>query len=168
MQVHANLDNNNTVLAMRLDPNNILDRVQDFILGYRYVETQLEGTNRTIRRKKQVTPPKMNECGLQSFMSWFTTAINEHTVQGNKSHAECYNSVAELLHDINFLLHTNKNKWGMLQQDIDLIFSQVRILADMFFTRTIDNKEREGMIPTIRSEERNVIHHTPQNGGLSE
>lgn len=142
------------VVQLRLDTAPMLDSLEAFLRGRRVVGYQeTPGGIVPVLGKSGI--PKMNDEGVQSVMSWLSPMLSAHTVQGNFK-AEDYDAYIEEI-DINFrqMIMTNLHNWEIKIEDYDTICNQVIIVSIAFFSRTIDNKERESYSNTIRTVESN-------------
>lgn len=167
MQIHANLDMNQSVIDLRLNPDDIHRKLQEFITGIQIAQVWDQETQAYKYIERKIGEPRMNDKGVQSYLGWLTGILSAQTVQGNMDDIFFSNFIADLHQELNFILHCNNISWDLSLNDIDLIISATMGLLIPFFSRTIDNEERKSYVPTIRSEEKNVIHSTDsQKGGL--
>lgn len=150
------------VIQIRLDTTPLLNQLEAFyrgtrIVGYKEDNGVVEPVFSTMGE------PKMNERGIQQMMSWLSTIFNPQTVQGNKKDEDYRQFMERLEKDLSDDLMVNLINYGIREEDYQSIINMTINAADMFFSRTIDNKERESYSATMRSVER-----VGENKGLIE
>jgi len=161
-------DNNNSMIQIRLNPDDLLNRIYENLSGKKY--SRIPDANGNYKMELiENGKPLMNDQGIRMFQSIIVDMINPHTVQGNFKEQRYENFLVWFHTEIAYHLILNSTEWGIADNDIEYLITSVMALVVPFISRTIDNKEREGYIPTIRSEEKNIIHQNPDQakGGIS-
>lgn len=110
--------------------------------------------------------PKLNDKGIQALMHKLNSLLTPHIVQGNMTRDEHHDKVFDLHTDLATDLMENLHTWGVNINDYNDLIDTVVPQLDIFLSRTIDNKEREALIPTMQHIERNDPK-TEQPGGIS-
>lgn len=142
-----------SVIKMRLDTEKLLDQLEAFYRGSR-VSGYEEREGIIVPRFSDIGRPRMNDQGIQDLMSWLTSLLNPATVQGNKNTMEYGEFMGNLHADIAEALITNIHQYEIDERDYNAIVDKTLAALDMFFSRTIDNLERESYSQTMRSVER--------------
>lgn len=142
-----------SIIQMRLDTTRLLGEMEAFLRGTRVVGYQeVNGVMQPVFH--EIGRPLMNEVGIQWLMGWLTMQFNPQTVQGNKKSEEFEEFMVDLHENLACNLMNNLYEYGIVDNDYDAIIDGIMSAADMFFSRTIDNKERESYAETIKSVER--------------
>lgn len=142
-----------SVIEKRLDTTQLLDSLEAFFRGTRLVGYK-EDENTIKPIFADIGKPRMNDIGIQALMSWLTALLNPQTVQGNKSREEYEDFMARLEGDLSDDLMINLHVYGIEESDYQGVVDMSMSTCDMFFSRTIDNKERESYANTMKSIER--------------
>lgn len=158
-------DMNQSLMQIRLDTQDILDKIQAFLRGERVCYVETEAGIRT--ELKKVGTPKMNPDGVQSIMNWLTSTINAMTVQGNFDENLFYIYIRKFMEDLAYNLILNSNKWGLADHDIELVQASIKTTIVPFFSRLLGNKERESYTQTFVTKEHSVIQQDLGKGGLT-
>ena len=74
--------NDYNAIKMRLDTDSLLDRLEMFLRGSKIVIEQ-DGEGNFVTKRLLFGKPKASEEGVQSLLSWISSVINPHVVQGN-------------------------------------------------------------------------------------
>lgn len=142
-----------SMVQFRLDTGPMLDGIEAFFRGQRITSWKEEdGAVKPVF--SPIGKPKMNAEGVQSMMSWLTPLFSPHTVQGNKTEEEYVDYMVRLGFDLREMVMTNLHNWEIKIEDYNVICDMIMNTADMFFSRTIDNKERESYMQSLRTTER--------------
>lgn len=145
--------NAESIIQMRLDTTRLLSEMEAFLRGTRVIGYQeKEGIVQPVFA--DIGRPLMNEVGIQWMMGWLQMNFNPQTVQGNKKSEEFETFMVDLHANLACNLMDNLHEYGVKDSDYNAIIDTTMSAADMFFSRTIDNKERESYADTIRSVER--------------
>jgi hypothetical protein len=149
------------VIQLRLDTAPMLDNIEAFLRGQR-IRGYVQKDGAIVPIFQSIGQPKMNDEGIQSIMSRLTTEFNPHTVQGNFDKDDFFNFIYELDRSISCMVMTNRLRWGIKIEEYDAICDGIVHPAQAFFSRLIDNKERESYSTTMRTMESNRLE---KNGG---
>ena len=96
-----------------------------------------------VKRKKNTTPI-CNKEGIERIVSLVEKVINNHSVQGNKNREEYSKLMLDFSQDLDEQLFANRLNWAMSVGDTSIMVDWLAGLIDLFLSRTIDNKERDG------------------------
>lgn len=142
-----------TLSQLRLDTESALKRIELYLRG-KDVQLSENDKGELIERVIVIGEPKMNDRGIQAIMHKLNSLFSSHIVQGNLSedrHATVmYFFHADLAED----LSTNLHRWGVDVNDYPDLIDTIVPQVDIFLSRTIDNKEREALVPTMQHIER--------------
>lgn len=151
----------NTIIQMRLDTSKLLGDIEAFLRGTRVIGySEQNGVVEPVFSENG--KPRMNDKGIQDTMSWLAMMLNPQTVQGNKKTDEYAEFMSNLHADLAEDLMNNLDEYNITLNDYNSILNKILSCADMFFSRTIDNLERDSYTATMRTVERNQ----QENGGL--
>lgn len=137
------------VISLRLDTNPLLEAIEanlkgTKIIGYKETNGVFSAVTATIGK------PKCNELGVQSVMTWLTPIISPHTVQGNYKTIDDLNEyLIRLEIDLFCYLMINIDDFDISEYEIDGMVDMIINTCEPFFTRLIDNKERESYGQTM-------------------
>lgn len=152
-----------SALAIRLDTNPIIQRLEMYLRGY--VERIIINENgEPVLRKEQTGEKKANNKGIQSIMSWVTSLLNAQIVQGFiKDHEALGDYMTEISNDFTDYIHLNMNKFDIDLYEVNGIINLVMTPLYAFLSRLVQNKERESYAATIRTTESS---NTTAKGGM--
>lgn len=132
-------------LKLRLDTQKLHQDILNFLQGTRTViefdkksETYYEDT-------EEIGDPLANKEGIQAILSFVIGIVNPHTIQGNTERKELYKILYNLDVGLSERLTVNHEKWGIDPDYMDHIIDTIMPMIHLILTRTIDNKEREGL-----------------------
>lgn len=151
------------VISLRLDTSTMLNDIESFLKGTKTIGyEEKDGVLRPVYAT--AGQPKMNDLGIQSVMSWLTSLLSPHTVQGNfPTMDDLDDYLIRLETDFFGYLMKNRHNFNISMDELDGIVDMFINTAEPFFTRLIQNKERESYANTIRSVESNRME---RGGGL--
>jgi hypothetical protein len=150
------------VIQLRLDTAPLLDNLEAYFRGSRIIGYE-ERLGAMVARYGTIGKPKLNEQGVQSLMSWLTPLLSPSTVQGNfKTYDDLQNFLCRLETDLYCYIMINLHKWQVSIYEIDGIVDMIINTCEPFFSRLLENKERESYGLTMVSKET----RTQQTGGL--
>ena len=96
-------------------------------------------------------------------MYFLSSVVDSSTVQGNiEKHDELKMYLFRLHYDLNWNLMSNLYKWEV--RDYNLIIDTVMAQLELFISRTVGNKEREALIPTLRTHEISRVENAEKSG----
>ena len=148
--------NDYNALRVRLDTEELLDRVELFLTGKKYsVETDKEGNQ--ILNKIEMGDPLANNLGIQQILSLVSSVVNKDVVQGNLTGDEINQIVKDVKLDLAYQFMINADSWAVATKNRKHIVRTIEKTAKLFLSRTKDNKERESYNQSLRSVESNVI-----------
>lgn len=154
---------NSNALQTRLDTTAIIDNFKMNLSGKAY-EQFLKEDGSYGMRIISIGEARANEVGVQSLTSFLSNFINTQVVQGNFFDEEMYYLAIDDLEDnLRNKLLINAPKWGILDEEIQGIYDEIKSIISNFLTRLLFNKERESYSDTIRTVENNTVHN---KGGL--
>lgn len=164
--VAANNDGytNAGVLQIRLNTQQLLMQIERYISGVerQIIYDETKGEYVTVETKK--SNARLNTEGTNNIMGWLEGAINPHTVQGNFDETQFYEYKADFRADLAEMLYLNAEAWNLSKNDYNSVINFIMKLVEPFFTRLIDNKERDSYSNTIQHKESNTV---AQGGGFN-
>lgn len=150
-------------MQIRLDTQDILDKIEAFLKGEKVV---LIETEHGLHQQKVPTgDAKLNDRGIQSIMSWLTSILNPACVQGNFDSDLYYTYIQKFLKSLGYNLVLNCKRWNLADHDIELVFDEIKTTIVPFFSRLLGNKERESYTQTFHTKEHSVIQQDLGKGG---
>lgn len=160
---NVNIDQNNSVIAIRLNTNDVIQKVQDYLTGMMEVITPVPNGEGYYVERKEIGAKKMNPEGIQSFLGYLTMVFSSQTVQGNFKEERWEYFICRIQQELAYNLLNNAKQWGIDDNDIEWLISQTVNTLALFFSRTIGDGERESYKHTFKSEERNIITQNPND-----
>lgn len=153
-------------LLIRLDTQRLMDDIELFLRGKRYVVT--EGATGEIKQEiLEVGDALANDCGIQGILSFVGMVVNPHTVQGNYEREQYYEEIARVRRGLAYIMTLNTNKWGITNYNRILIQTSIMNLVKPFMSRLIANKERESYGQSMIREEKTGIQKEGMFTGLN-
>lgn len=143
---------NDTFFQLRLDTSKLLGELEAFYRGKRIIDWVQKGDD-IVPVFSEFGEKRMNDKGLQDVMSWLTSIINPHTVQGNTNDEFFSIFIAELRCDFSDMLMTNIERYDISTDDFMGIVDKTISKVDLFLSRTVDNLERQSYAQTFKSQE---------------
>lgn len=145
-----------SVIEIRLETQNILDQIEAFLRGAQLVPHEIPGQG-LVMKKVSIGDAKCSDVGVQSLMAFCQSIINPAVVQGNFTQEQYANFVYETNVSLVQNIIINTDKWGVEDEDVEVICDFVMSLVQPFMSRTIENRERESYETTLRSSETNTV-----------
>jgi hypothetical protein len=145
--------NSASALQIRLDTKPVIDEFEKYLKG---IDTRIiqNDDGRLITQTVWQGKPIVNEYGHQAVMRWLNLIINTQTVQGNLIQEEDFGIyMCNLRKDIATDLMINRSRYGIAIRDFPGLMASFSNCSYLILTRTIFNKEREGMNNTTRIQE---------------
>ena len=161
IQTRKNENDFNT-MRMRLDTHPLLDQIELFLRGARYTMKQ-DAAGTITTQKVKLGEQLANEKGIQEIMSWCSSVINTHVVQGNfpvdkHGYSRTYEKA---IYDFRLAfaddLVLNIYDWGITDEQATGIIDKICFLTNSFLSRCIGDKERLSYAKTMESKETSVI-----------
>lgn len=134
----------------RNDPSPLLHQFKlNLLNAYEEEEVRItpKGDSYTVLVIKGIkgTRPKANKQGIEEIMRYMRTIINRHLVQANISNQQEFNKkMMYISKDCAIHFINNRRDWGISHADVDILISNAVNMFDLFLTRALENKEREG------------------------
>lgn len=161
-----NQQGSDTLAQLRLDTEHSLKRIELYLRG-KDVQLTENDAGELIERVVVIGEPKMNDRGIQAVMHKLNSIFNSHIVQGNLT-AERHSDIVFFFYaDLAEDLMANLVRWGVDINDYSDLIDTIIPQVDIFLSRTIDNKEREALVPTMQHIERTDARPPESNGVLN-
>ena len=165
-----NISNFESSFQLRLSTSEILRMIEAFLLGKRItIETYTDTNGETKQKEKfiDVGKPLVNPLGIQGIMFKCQMLFNPQSVQGNlKDDAQYRRYIAMLRRDFAEELMENMYNWDLKLENYPLIINTILAHAKLFVSRTLDNKERESYMQTVRQYDTTTIQDKSKEGGF--
>lgn len=156
------MNQDNLFIRLRLETTPIIENIEMFLRGAQTIITEDEHGN--VRAEKVIRGvQKANDEGIQAILSWIQLILNPHVILGNfpsdsKNHSTMYeNYVIQVRLDFTDAVLKNCYRWGIADEDIDMIIDSFMNTVEAVMTRLIDNQERTTLIPTVHHTETNTV-----------
>ena len=137
-------DNSNYIdqssLQLRLDTSREVTEFEFFLRGWEisHINTQ---TGEIMYNK--TCEPLANSQGIRAIKSLYSSVLSQHMAQGNLNDEMFYDDLRRLNTRIGEQLFINRAKWELQESNMELIRSRIMIQAEIFWTRPINNGERD-------------------------
>lgn len=132
-------------LKLRLDTQKLHQDILNFLQGTRTVVEYDEKTGTYYEDTEDIGNPLAGKEGIQALLSFVIALVNPHTIQGNTDRKELYKMLYHLEIGLAERLTLNYEKWEIDPENRDHIIDTIMPMVHLVLTRTIDNKEREGL-----------------------
>jgi len=139
-------------MRYRLDSEPILARIETFLKGTKRIMVR-DPEGNFFEQEEEISTPLANRTGVNQLMNKLHTIINAQTVQGNLDTNHYYELIAEWRGDLKDDLIMNCSEWGIEDNKLDYIANTIMAIVETFFTRPINNKERDSYKETMVSRE---------------
>jgi hypothetical protein len=152
---------NANMLQIRLNTDDLIKQMEIFLRGS-IIEFQENEKGEIIAKRIKYGEPKANDLGINSILNYIRSIFNAQTVQGNFD-MNRYGDYIQLINE-NIADHiiSNQIKWEIDDDDLDSLIDFIMDMAVPFFSRLVDNKERDSYSSTMRHVESNTM----QKGGM--
>ena len=132
------------LLEIRLNTERLLEDIKMFLSGKIVTYYIDENTGRYEKKVENIAEPKANNVGIHELLYFIKGTVNEQTVQGNFTDEQRYEQYVYLFH-IQLLEHiwNNMHNWGIQEDNLGVICTQIMNTVELFVTRLLFNKERE-------------------------
>ena len=152
-------------MRLRIDSEPILDRIHIFLKGTKkFIVRGKDG--QYYEEERRLSDALANDTGVNQIMNKLHTFINPQTVQGNLDTNHYYDLMAEWRGDIKNDLVMNCGEWGIEDTKLEYICNTIMSIVEAFFTRCINNKERESYKETVVSRETISPDYLKKKGAL--
>ncbi len=141
-----------TFIKLKLDVNPLLQNIETFLTAKR-VFTVRDENGQLYEEERIVGEPYANDIGVSAILSMVNIRANNHTVQGNFKKDEFDNYISGVRKEITIPIVLNCYRWGIDETKLMMIIDNIMSCLKPFFTRTIDNKERESLTAQFHSRE---------------
>lgn len=150
-------------LQIRLDTATVKDSLAPYFRGAEYGQILEDGVAKNVVIWQG--QPLCNEKGFQAIMTWLHVVVNPQVIQGNMEDREFFGEYMMNLHkDITEDLMINRNDYGIPIRQVSKIIHNLTDLAYPILTRTLYDRERQGMNNTVKTSETVQMQ---QQGGWS-
>jgi len=130
------------VLELRLDTNELIDKIKSFLMGGRIVYVKDEQGQPKPQFIKE-GEPMANDLGVQSLTSWISMQLNPSTVQGNLKEEQYFKLLERTRKNLAKNLLINSPRYEIKREDRAFIIDGIMNMLELFVSRTIGNKERD-------------------------
>lgn len=151
-----------SALQIRLDTDNVLQRLEMNLRGIREAIEVIDGVPQVIIRTDG--KPLMNDKGIQSVLGKVKGIINPQVVQGNFSDEEYGGYLCRHRGAIATDLMNNLYRFELDENDYPSVMDMIFSVVEPFMSRLKNNKERESYAATIRSIENNTSQLRSKGG----
>lgn len=147
----------NSALQLRLDCNQILSDINDFLNGTSTYQDYDEEKKINTTKQIQIGEPIANKKGIQAIMLRCRSIFNPQSVQGNFDDARYNLYIKFLRQELALEIVGNRYKWDIKSERVNDVVDKVMNFAKPFMSRTLYNKERESYAQTVQSKETHQI-----------
>lgn len=144
------------ILQFRLDTEPLIREFELFLSGKRGALQYDKEREKYVEVEVQYGNAKANPEGINSILKLIISCVNPQNVQGNFKEDHYNDYVCWRRKEITDAIVINRAKWGIHEDDMNMIIDNIMALVEPFMTRLIDNLEREGLGKTFGVKE---VHH---------
>lgn len=131
------------VLAIRLNPEETLEKIELGLRGIQYKESYDSKGNLKIKEIK-VGEPLANDEGINEIMYFLRSIFDNQVVQGNLEGGDQYTEIVKNTHlDLNDKCFFFSEDLGINLRSHHTILTTIPRKAELYLTRLLKNKERE-------------------------
>lgn len=141
-----------TFIKLKLDTNPLLQNIETFLTAKR-VFTVRDENGQLFEEERVVGEPYANQIGVSAILSMVNARANNHTVQGNFKKDDFDNYICATRKEIAKEVVSNCYTWGIDETKMMMVVDNIMGCLKPFFSRTIDNKERESLTAQFHSRE---------------
>jgi hypothetical protein len=136
------------VLQLRLDTNELLERIETFLSGKKLIYKEIDGNIQAV--KIDQGQPILNTEGTQCIVSWVGMQLTPSTVQGYIKDDEEYGAFLERTRkELARIVLVNSPSWKIKRERRKLIMSSIMNMIQLFVSRTRENTERQSYLNNI-------------------
>jgi hypothetical protein len=158
VQTHNSGFESASALQIRLDTEQLLQRIEFFLRGKEVNTFFNEETNRFEEKLIDMGTKQVNERGFMILMNYCRSLINPQVVQGNFIKIEYYFSfIKEKRIELSKMIFLFFYDWECQRGAIGNITDFIMNLSETFLSRLIFNKERDSYAATMKTVESNRI-----------
>lgn len=139
----ASIDSN--YLKLRLDTQDLNKQIFHFLSGTQVIVEFDDETDQYYEKIDKIGEPLANAKGRAMLCQAVAMIVNPHTIQGNTERDEFKRIMFDLYRDLTEGLTNNYTEWGIEEQHRGFILENIDRMVRLIISRTIDNKEREGL-----------------------
>lgn len=139
-----------SALQIRLSTDPLIEKIEMYLRGETLATYIDPKTGRRWETREIKSLPVCNEMGVHGILNWIQLLINTQTVQGNYTRQWyldfCYyarKSLARCLLD-------NRILWEITPKKLRMISDSIMNIVDPYFSRLINDGERQSYINTLR------------------
>lgn len=153
------------VLQLRLDTNELIDKIRAFLAGGRI--TYYRDSEGNIKSKfVSEGKPLCNDLGVQSLVSWISMLINSSTVQGNWDDLRFNSFLERSQKNLAKNILINAPRYQIDRQDRSFIIKGIIGLLEMFASRLLNNEERKSYSQSLGTRVANLVSPEKKRGVL--
>ena len=97
--------------------------------------------------------PLANDDGVMRICNLVSMVVNSHNVQGNLKSDHYWFILERIRKEIAEHVVINCYEWQVRDEDLNQVINSIMHLIELFLTRTVDNKERESYMASVRTNE---------------
>lgn len=140
-------------LKLRLDTQELLNKIELFLSGKRLIITQDEQTGEFKSVRVPLGTPRLNDQGLQDILNYIGGIVNPSAVQGNFNDKMFNNYIYEVRTELNEMIFNNIDVYGIDERNYKGIIDFIVKLIEPYMSRTINDGERKSYGQTIKTTE---------------
>lgn len=155
---------NTPFMIMRLDTAPLLNDIKNF-LASKEVDMKQDANGEWQEEIKQIGVPLANDEGIMRICNIVRMRINKDVVQGNLKEDHYWENIARARKEITETVVKKCYDWEIDDSNLNMVIDEVNALIEMYLTRTIGNKEREGYSNTVQAKENTIIQQPRSSWG---
>ncbi len=147
------MENNSTIMSLRLNTSSILDEIKMYLTGKRVVYFLDPEKNEPMEKIEELGEPKANKEGVAAIISRLQLILNPSVVQGNLDIERYKREISMVRESIATNMMLNLERWEINIDDYEEIIDSIMTAIKMFLSRAIDNEERKSYNESMKSSE---------------
>lgn len=146
------------VLELRLDTNDLLEKIKAFLKGGRITYVKNNETGQVEAQFVKEGEALCNDLGVQSISSWVSMLINPSTVQGNWKEDRFNLFLERTQKNLAKNILINSPRYEIDRQDRAFIIKGIMGMLEMFGSRLLDNEERQSYSQSLGAKIANLVN----------
>ncbi|MEM3154809.1 MAG: hypothetical protein QW165_04585 [Candidatus Woesearchaeota archaeon] len=151
------------LLQFRLETEPLIREFELFLSGKRGALQYNKEQGKYLEVEIQYGKPLANPQGINSILKLIISSVNPQNVQGNFKEDHYNDYICWRRKEITDAIVINRAKWGIHEDDMNMIIDNIMALIEPFMTRLIDNLERESLGKNFGVKEVHTIDSAKQS-----
>jgi len=154
---NAQAINNQPFMLKRIETEPLIEKIQLFLSSQKVEVTFDEKTQDWKQKVVTVGLPLANVEGIMRICNIVEMRVNSQTVQGNFEGDHYWDHISRARKEITETIVKKCYDWDVHDSNLNMIIDEICALIEVFLTRPINNKERDGYANSFVGKENTLI-----------